>query len=100
MHGTSPVAEEKKGILAEERKEEKDSKMVTVSMVKGGYKEPLMKMKQQFGLDLTSPFLLLNVIAEVAGKTFKMWLGNILEEEHKCWLEMIPHVMAKYHDMP
>ena len=38
--------------------------------------------------------------AEVAGKTFKMWLRKISEEEHKCWVEMIPHVLRKYHDMP
>ena len=36
----------------------------------------------------------------MAGKTFKMWLRKISEEEHKCWVEMIPHVLRKYHDMP
>ena len=37
---------------------------------------------------------------EVADKTFKMWLKKISEEEHKCWVEMIPHVQRKYHGMP
>ena len=35
----------------------------------------------------------------MAGKTFEMWLKKISEEENKCWLEMIPHVLRKYHDM-
>jgi transposase InsO family protein len=38
--------------------------------------------------------------AEVAGKTFKTWLRKISEEEKSCWVELIPHVLRKYHDMP
>ena len=38
--------------------------------------------------------------AEVAGKTFKTWLRKISEEEKSCWVELIPHVLSKYHDMP
>ena len=38
--------------------------------------------------------------AEVAGKTFKMWLRKIAEENRGDWVELIPHVLRKYHDMP
>ena len=38
--------------------------------------------------------------AEVAGKTFKTWLRKISEGEKVCWVELIPHVLRKYHDMP
>ena len=37
--------------------------------------------------------------AEVAGKTFKTWMRKISEGEKVCWVEMIPHVSRKYHDM-
>lgn len=38
--------------------------------------------------------------AEVAGKTFKTFLRKIAEEEHECWVQLIPHVLRKYHDIP
>ena len=38
--------------------------------------------------------------AEVAGKIFKTFLRKIAEEEHECWVQLIPHVLCKYHDIP
>ena len=38
--------------------------------------------------------------AEVAGKTFKSWLRKIVDEEYLCWVELIPYVLQRYHDIP
>ena len=35
----------------------------------------------------------------MAGKTFKTWLRKISEVEKVCWVEWIPHVLRKYHDV-
>ena len=35
----------------------------------------------------------------MTGKTFKTWLRKISEGEKVCWVELIPHVLRKYHDM-
>ena len=37
---------------------------------------------------------------QVSGKTFKTWLRKISEGGKVCWVELIPHLLRKYHDMP